>query len=439
MYLKVGKSLRCCPPSKPSSNPYTDICFENANSNACIGASPASTKTFQIGTEVPLSVGFTGSPSSNLNNYFFCFTGSGSNVCDGYSNLFDIGSTSPGVTAVASFAATPTVPITVATTASSLNLIQTASVTISSSLVSTSLSTTDTSGSASQSSTGMPTMSWVTVSQTPTTTTTITPTPTSADSAVNASPSSSHQSGLAVGAIVGIALGALVLLIALLLLALFCLRRAHKNKNKQTHPPPEQVLLTRGMHADSFSQNVTPTEKISMTTASEALPLAQPADILSNDQSLPIQGNTTPPYTSPPSIPYSGVAAAVPTPASAPRRKPTTATMTSTVSRGLSASSNGSRSIAMSPRSDFEEYHDMPSIPVYGDARHIPQIFEGRPVPERRHSPQIFEGRVPESFLSEEGLSPEEMARLEEEERRIDLAIAEAEERAESRAQSRTR
>ncbi len=73
----------------------------------------------------------------------------------------------------------------------------------------------------------------------------------------------------------------------------------------------------------------------------------------------------------------------------------------------------------MSPQSDYEEYRDVPAIPIFGDAR---------------RSPQIFEGRVPTPFLSEEGMSAEEIARFEEEERRIDLAIAEAEERRNSRA-----
>jgi len=65
---------------------------------------------------------------------------------------------------------------------------------------------------------------------------------------------------------------------------------------------------------------------------------------------------------------------------------------------------------------DFEEYHDMP-MPVYGDARHSPRVYsaEGRAVGARA------------PFLSEEGMTPEEVARLEEEERRIDAAIAEAE------------
>ncbi len=55
-------------------------------------------------------------------------------------------------------------------------------------------------------------------------------------------------------------------------------------------------------------------------------------------------------------------------------------------------------------------------MPVYGDARHSPRVYNG-------------EGGVQAPFLGEEGLSAEEVARLEEEERRIDAAIAEAEQR----------
>jgi hypothetical protein len=62
---------------------------------------------------------------------------------------------------------------------------------------------------------------------------------------------------------------------------------------------------------------------------------------------------------------------------------------------------------------DFEEYHD---VPIYGDARHTPTVYQSHP-------------SLQAPFLSEEGMSEEEIARLEEEERRIDAAIAEAEER----------
>jgi hypothetical protein len=58
-------------------------------------------------------------------------------------------------------------------------------------------------------------------------------------------------------------------------------------------------------------------------------------------------------------------------------------------------------------------------MPIYGDARHSPQVFQGN---ERTL------GGASSPFVTEE-MSPEEAARLEEEERRIDAAIAEAERR----------
>ncbi len=54
-------------------------------------------------------------------------------------------------------------------------------------------------------------------------------------------------------------------------------------------------------------------------------------------------------------------------------------------------------------------------MPVYGDARHSPRVYS---MEERQG--------VKAPFLTE-GMSAEAVARLEEEERRIDAAIAEAE------------
>lgn len=55
-------------------------------------------------------------------------------------------------------------------------------------------------------------------------------------------------------------------------------------------------------------------------------------------------------------------------------------------------------------------------MPVYGDARHSARMY----------SAGETQG-VKAPFLTEDGMSAEEVARLEEEERRIDAAIAEAE------------
>jgi hypothetical protein len=225
--------------------------------------------------------------------------------------------------------------------------------------------------------------------------------------AVSSTPLPSHSSGgLSTGAKVGIALGALFLAAILLLVALFFLRRKHSRRSQ-----PEQVMLTRDMHADSFSRNLI-AEKEELNSS----PLSGPSLV---DHSLPIQRHSAlSPYDPLPSAPYSGAAATAPS--AIPQRKPTTATMASTVFRGISNASTGS---VLSPRSattagdtpghEFEEYHD---VPIYGDARHVPQLntFSGA-----SHS------QAP--FLGEEGMTAEEAARLEEEERRIDAAIEAAE------------
>ncbi|PVH88291.1 hypothetical protein DL98DRAFT_565951 [Cadophora sp. DSE1049] len=221
---------------------------------------------------------------------------------------------------------------------------------------------------------------------------TITPQPTVANAG-----SSKGGGGLSIAAKVGIALGALAFALILLILALLFLRRKHAKRNQ-----PEQVMLTQSMHTDSFSRNLI-TEKEDPTASAAATPIDEIA--------LPIQRHSAlATYEPVPSAPYAGAAAAI------PRRKPTAATMASTVSRGLSTTSGTSSSGARSPRSGegFEQYHD---VPIYGDARHVPQVFPGHT--RSMQSP----------FLSEEGMTPEEVARLEEEERRIDAAIAEAERR----------
>ncbi|KAH7364243.1 hypothetical protein BKA65DRAFT_132734 [Rhexocercosporidium sp. MPI-PUGE-AT-0058] len=211
----------------------------------------------------------------------------------------------------------------------------------------------------------------------------------------------SSSKGLSIGAKVGIALGALAFALILLILALLFLRRKHTRRNQ-----PEQVMLTQSMHTDSFSRNLV-TEKEDPITSTAATPIDGPQN------ALPIQRHSAlATYEPVPFAPYNGAAATV------PRRKPTAATMVSTVSRGVSTTSGTSSSGARSPRSGdgFEQYHDV--VPTYGDARHVPQVFVGNSA-RGMQSP----------FLSEEGMTPEEVARLEEEERRIDAAIAEAERR----------
>jgi hypothetical protein len=231
-----------------------------------------------------------------------------------------------------------------------------------------------------------------TLSMPPTGTTTITPSATSSSSLPF---TVSAHNGLSTGAKVGIALGALVLVALVLLAALFFLRRKHRSRS----PPPEQVMLTRDMHTDSFTRTAIITEK--ETASANNLANASPVD-----DNLPIQRHSAvQPYDSVPAAPYTGDAASV------PRRKPTNASAVSRISGPASP-----RSLTVStPPDEYEEYRDQP-VPVYGDARHSPRVYS---TDERQG--------VKAPFLSEEGMSAEEVARLEEEERRIDAAIAEAE------------
>ncbi|KAL2072493.1 hypothetical protein VTL71DRAFT_11836 [Oculimacula yallundae] len=228
----------------------------------------------------------------------------------------------------------------------------------------------------------------------------------SAATTVAQAESISKDNGLSTATKVGIALGALAFVLILLILALLFLRRKHAKRSTQ----PEQVMLTRSMHTDSFSRNLI-TEKADSTASAAATPIDEPA-------LLPMQRHSAlSPYSPLPSLPYTGAAATI------PRRKPTAATMASTVSRGLSTTSETTSSGARSPRSgddSFEQYHDV--VPIYGDARHVPQVFVGSSGTEAARG-------VQSPFLEEEGMTPEEVARLEEEERRIDAAIAEAERR----------
>ena len=237
--------------------------------------------------------------------------------------------------------------------------------------------TSSTSTSASQETT------WVTV------------TPSATASSVSNTVATSH--GLSTGAKVGIALGALVLVALLLLGALFFLRRKHRSRS----PPPEQVMLTRDLHTDSFSRSALITEKENSTRHS--VTTAAPTE-----EHLPIQRHSTPsptPYDTMPAASYSEPVSEL------PRRKPTNASAVSRIS-GLASP----RSITVStPPDEYEEYRDQP-MPVYGDARHSPRVY----------STEEGQG-VQAPFLTEEGMSAEEVARLEEEERRIDAAIAEAE------------
>jgi len=327
-----------------------------------------------------------GAPNSDpLGGYFFCLANRpqyiNDFVCDSYGPSFNIVSQGEGNLARRQISSTPTPTPVVGMPA-------------------TLLSITNYSGTLSafgQSITAIatlvPSTTSTSLAQTGTIWTTVTPSPT----ATSAPISSSASHGLSTGAKVGIALGALVLVALLLVGALFFLRRKHRSRS----PPPEQVMLTRDLHTDSFSRSALIAEKENSSRHSVAN--TTPAE-----EHLPIQRHSTPsptPYDSIPAESYNEPVSEL------PRRKPTNASAVSRISGPASP-----RSITVStPPDEYEEYRDQP-MPVYGDARHSPRVYST----EERQGVQA-------PFLTEEGMSAEEMARLEEEERRIDAAIAEAE------------
>ncbi|KAH8591335.1 hypothetical protein B0O99DRAFT_690696 [Bisporella sp. PMI_857] len=246
------------------------------------------------------------------------------------------------------------------------------------------------------------------VVQTPTATVTTTPTPSAADlsSTPSTSTASKAKGSLPLGAIIGIAVGGAMLLIGVLVLLFICYRR-----KRRVVTPSEQVLLSDNMmhHADS-SRALSPNEKVDPSSAGmlgsilETRPSSGPYEHL--EASAPYNGPIGP----------------------AAHRRRLTPTNLSAVVQPISRNvSDASAHIPVSPHSAIREghnehfdepYHD---TPVYGDARHIPQVYAG--------SLQPLHSSSPTPFLSEPGMTDEELAMLEEEERRIDLAIAEAERR----------
>ncbi|KAH8657421.1 hypothetical protein BGZ60DRAFT_130638 [Tricladium varicosporioides] len=365
--------------------------------------------------------------SNSLNNFFVCvssYTGS----CHIYSQLFSLG----GVGNSANFVP-PTTDISVQ------NLPPTTSVQFSAASILTVATGFPSTTIAANPGGGLPSTSTsfsVTTTMPPTGTTTIPQSPETASSAaVSGASTKSSSGGLSVGAKAGIAVGALGVLFLLLLAALFFLRRAHQRKRAHNS---EQVMLNRSIANDS--RDLMAEKEAEHTSPSS---FDAPVPVFAGEMGTgerPGSGgrhSALSPYEQIPSQPYSGTAAAI------PRRKAATGIQSNTQSRGLDSIpaseplsgsglvsrgvSNASTNI-ISPRSpgapsssdpsdrshEFEEYHD---VPVYGDARHVPQVFNGG-----LQAPFLADG-------SGDSLSSAEAARLaeEEEERRIDAAIAEAE------------
>jgi len=338
-------------------------------------------------------------PDGLLGSFFFCFaTGIDASIqfltCESFSNFFELSNLPPAPEngQLKQKRAIPNIQVPTATLPVTLNrafIYPSGSPPPSAALASPSpASVTPTSQ--------VQLTSLSTISKTPTGTTivTVAPSSTSTESSI-ASASKSSKGGLGTGAIVGIAIGGFALIVIAFLVIFFCYRRRQRKRNSQ----PEQVLLAHNMHSgsrDLMAEKDGPDRPV-LGSMLETLPSSGPYDHLSS--SAPYSGNAGP----------GGLAAAGGLAATAPRRTPTSATQTTyntNTSRGMSDASGPTG------RGDFEEpYHDEP-IATYGDARHVPQVYRGT---------------SPAPFLSEPGMTDEELARLEEEERRIDAAIAEAE------------
>lgn len=351
----------------------------------------------------------------NLSNFFLCFAQitTPAPICDSYSPVFDL------IDPVQS--QTSSAPVNTRVFSSSISVISTDPVI---SVLNSAVS--NDAGSITTSAPSSPSTSYVYVS-TPTGTTYVATTtimPTASAASVAGASTSHSKGGLSTGALVGIIVGAVGGCLILALLGLLCLRRGKRTRSNTVDShgsAPEHVLLTQPY--SSFGSRDLIAEKDSPTTLASILesPLSRPA----------LPQNPRHSYDSlNASAPYSGLAAAVPKRKQAP--PPPVAQnihQRSLLSRGISdASTSGplrrglsDASGPISPHStvreegeDFEEYHD---VPIYRDARHTPTLYESHPSTPHLQAP----------FLSEEGMSAEEIARLEEEERRIDAAIAEAE------------
>ncbi|TEY73353.1 hypothetical protein BOTCAL_0079g00180 [Botryotinia calthae] len=275
-------------------------------------------------------------------------------------------------------------------------------------------------------------------------------TPTGTDDSASAtgtsdSSTSSNSNGLSIGAKIGIALGAIILVFLLLLALLLLLRRRRKNPPKNTSRTPENLLLSSSLKHNNDSNSLFIAEKLALTNRSDTnTPLtSRGAGILGGTfdhdddlhQDLPAPG--------------SAFTANIPVPIS-PRRSQAANILRSDAigSRAVSIASGISRPV--SPAHSSAGNVTSPSRQNSRDHIADRSIFDQQPYTDHIGAsassgiagtnaerngermnldvPQVYKGALQAPFLSEPGMSAEEVARLEEEERRIDEAIAEAEE-----------
>jgi hypothetical protein len=221
----------------------------------------------------------------------------------------------------------------------------------------------------------------------------------------------SSSSGLSLGAKIGIAIGVLGFIFLILLAALFLLRRRRRNHPPATSQTPENLLLS-SPYQNNDSRDVFVAEKLARSSVQEHethTPLTSYTEHdTSSHQHLPLPGSA---FTTNTPMPIS------------PRRSQAATTVSRdvsiSVSRAVSDASHvsrpGSREIGIGERSLFDEAPYTDDVSRSGSGANL-------------NVPKVYKGALQAPFLSEPGMSAEEVARLEEEERRIDEAIAEAEE-----------
>ncbi|KAB8302053.1 hypothetical protein EYC80_005505 [Monilinia laxa] len=275
----------------------------------------------------------------------------------------------------------------------------------------------------------------------------ITPTATATGAANTSDTSSSpHSSRLSLGAKVGIALGAIILAFLIILAILLLLRYRRRNPPPNSSRTPENPLLSSSLQ-NNDSRELFVAEKLGLTDRTDTN-----TPLTSRGAGVGVGGRYDHEANSTADLPAPGSAFTANTlvPIN-PQR--------SQAANTLRSDGNGIENRAVSMASEVSRpVSPVNEVAVGGNTRELSReisrerigersIFDQEPYTdgidgagqgtvnvggnESRMTlevPKVYKGTLQAPFLSEPGMSPEEVARLEEEERRIDEAIAEADE-----------
>jgi hypothetical protein len=257
-------------------------------------------------------------------------------------------------------------------------------------------------------------------------TTTYTPVPSATSPASQSDASGSSHSKLGTGPIVGIAVGGAVVLILIAFLAFFCVRRRRPDSEAKEMLLQDGSAGSRdalhGVQGEKRPSSIIPS--VPMLSFLETRPSSGPFDHL--ERSEPYFGPAGPMVRSrPPSTAVPGASTTA-----------STSTALAAGALGASAGAAGAAAVAAAKRvSSTAESLMVPDHMSEAPSPHTERSLSTYSVPysdiptygETRHTPQLYESPSQTPFLSEPGMSAEELSRLEEEERRIDAAIAAAE------------